>query len=615
MSGTSASGTSTSGTPANGTGTPTNGFDLLSWLTAPSADRGLRVAGPGGAWSFTSYADLADEVLGFAARLRAVDAPVGAVVTLLATEAKSFVVAFMGTLAAGLTPSPVAPPRAYRTTERYRAHLARIVDAARPAVVVTQHDTREAAEAVCAELGAKAVLVAAPAAVGAVAADPTAPGDAEVGGAPVRRAAEDLALLQFTSGSSGNPKGVRVSWGALTANVSAIRDWLRIGPQDVFASWLPLFHDMGLVGAMIMPVASGIDLWLMTPEQFVRSPERWLECFGRNGATVTTAPSFGYSYCARRVKPEQLRGSDFSAWRVAILGAERIDPQGVADFTALLGPHGFDPHALVGAYGLAESTLAVTGVTPGDGSPLLRTANPAAEFGTAIEAAGRGVLGPDRAAANWLVGCGSPVGDLRVRIVDDEGRSLPEGHFGEIAVAGSSVADGYLHADGRLTAFDRADLRTGDGGFLWEGQLYVVGRVADSLKVRGAALFAEDLEAELAGLDGLDAGRLVVLLGSVDGTDHVVLLVEAATADGWLEPAVNTLLAATGPELTPTVLLGRRGAIERTSSGKPRRRVLWQRLLRGTAEGWTPAHGTPPGAGTEDARATKDTKDTKGDAA
>ena len=580
-------------------------FRLLSWLRSPSTQTGLHVAEPGEGWSFIPYADLAVEVRDFAATLRAGDPAPGAVVTLLATEVKSFVVSFMGTLAAGLTPSPVAPPRSYRTTERYRAHLARIIEVARPEIVVTQEDTHAAAEAVCLELGAKAVLVPAP----GPGAPPRAPQPGAEPAQPTERAAEDLALLQFTSGSSGNPKGVRVSWGALTANVSAIRDWLRIRPGDVFASWLPLFHDMGLVGAMIMPLTSGIDLWLMTPEQFVRSPERWLDCFGRHGATVTTAPSFGYSYCARRVKPEQLQGTDFSAWRVAILGAERIDPQGVADFTTLIRPHGFDEHALVGAYGLAESTLAVTGVDPGQGSPLLRIANATAEFATPIEPAEQGLLGRDRVAANWLVGCGRPVGDLRVRILDEDGNPLPEGHFGQIEVAGSSVADGYLLGDGRLTAFDPDGLRTGDGGFLWRDELYVIGRVADSLKIRGATVFAEDLEAELARLDGLAAGRLVTLLGTVDGADHAVLLVEDPDTQEWLEPALNTLRASTSPEISLTVLAGRRGAIERTSSGKPRRRVLWQRLLRGEAADWTLVHSagaSPIPSGTDAPQADAD---------
>ncbi|MER7751449.1 AMP-binding protein [Kitasatospora sp. NPDC097643] len=567
--------------------TAAESFRLLSWLDSASPEKGLRVAESNGEWSFTPYSELAGEVRHFANELRATGAAPGSVVTILATEVKSFVTSFMGTLAAGLTPSPVAPPRSYRTMERYSAHLTRIIAVAEPSVVVTQEATHEAAEAICRELDAKARLVAAPPAHGG----PTA---AAADFARSDRADEELALLQFTSGSSGNPKGVRVSWGALTANVGAIRDWLSVGPEDVFASWLPLFHDMGLVGAMIMPVASGIDLWLMTPEQFIRSPERWLACFGRHGATLTTAPSFGYSYCARRVKPEQLADHDFSAWRVGILGAERIDPQGVADFTALTGPFGFDEHALVAAYGLAESTLAVTGVTPGDGSPMVRLGNGNSEFGTPATVLADGVLGRDRASGNWLVGCGRPVGDLAVRILDEDGNPVPEGHFGQIAVTGSSVADGYLYSDGTRTDFTGGVLATGDGGFLWQGQLYVIGRIADSLKVRGAAVFAEDLETELGTLPGLGSSRLVTLLGSVDAADHVVLLVEAADSAEWLDAAVNTLRAATGPEINVSVLLGRRGAVELTSSGKPRRRVLWHRLLRGDTAGWQPVHGTAP---------------------
>ncbi len=565
----------------------TESFSLLGWLESPRSASGLHVAEPNGGWSYTSYPDLADEVLRFAGVLRDADAEPGAVVALLATEVKSFVVAFMGTLAAGLTPAPVAPPRSYRTTDRYLGHLTRIFEVAEPAIVVTQAETHEAAVATLREVGGKATIVPAPSA------KESAPLPEEPLAESVSRQGEELALLQFTSGSSGNPKAVRVSWGALTSNIVAITEWLGTRTEDAFASWLPLFHDMGLVGAMIMPVTTGTDLWIMTPEQFIRSPERWLECFGRHGATLTTAPSFGYAYCAKRVRPEQLEGSDFSAWRVAILGAERIDPVAVADFTSLVRPFGFDEGTLMAAYGLAEATLAVTGVRPGEASPLVRMQTGHADFAEQVSALGRGKLGYDRAEGNWLVGCGRPIGDLQVQILDEDGVSLPDGHFGQIAVTGSSLADGYLHGDGRISLFG-SQLRTGDGGFRLSGELYVVGRVADSLKVRGATLFAEDLEAELARLAGLSAGRLVVLLGAVDGVDHAVLLVEDTTADGWLDRALNVLRASTANQVSLSVLLGRRGAIERTSSGKPRRRILWRALLDGTAVGWSPAFGAPP---------------------
>jgi acyl-CoA synthetase (AMP-forming)/AMP-acid ligase II len=295
------------------------------------------------------------------------------------------------------------------------------------------------------------------------------------------------------------------------------------------------------------------------------------------------------------VRPEQLAGYDLSAWRVAILGAERIDPVAVADFTALTRPFGFRETALIAAYGLAESTLAVSGVVPGAASPLLGMAPGQLTFGDPVQVNGHGVLGVDRAEGNWLTGCGQPVGDLSVRILDEEGMPLPEGRFGEIAVQGSSLADGYLHPDGHVSSFGPEGLRTGDGGFQWDGQVYVVGRIADSIKVRGSAVFAEDLEVELAALPGLNPGRLVVLLGYHDGAAHAVVLVEAASTKGWLDQAVNVVQSSATTHVQVSVLLGRNGAIKRTSSGKPRRRSLWLELLAGTAVNLRTAYGTPPG--------------------
>jgi len=346
---------------------------------------------------------------------------------------------------------------------------------------------------------------------------------------------------------------------------------------------------------MITPVITGTELWIMTPEQFIRSPRRWLDCFGHRGATLTTAPSFGYAYCARRVKPEQLAGSDYSNWRIAILGAERIDPVALYDFCDLVRPYGFGEGALVGAYGLAETTLAVTGVEPGAGSPLLRPAAASADLGQPVEVGGTGVLGVDRADGNWLSGCGKPIGGLEVRIIDEQGRAMPDGTFGEIVVSGSSVAEGYLEADGRIVPFAPDGLHTGDGGFVWEGQLYVVGRITDSLKVRGTMLFAEDLEAQLGQLEGLAGLQTVVLLGRHGDRDHAVLLVEDGSSGVWLDSAVATLRAATTAEINLAVLRGKRGAIDRTSSGKPRRRVLWRQLVAGPGAKWEPVYGTGPG--------------------
>jgi acyl-CoA synthetase (AMP-forming)/AMP-acid ligase II len=562
---------------------------LFDWLTAPRTDTGLYVAKDDEGWTYTSYADLALEVRQFAAALRHTGAEPGSGVALLVNEPKSFVIAFMGTLAAGLTPSPIGPRSSFRRVERYVGHLVRLFVAAKPAVVVAQEDVRDQVEVAVRRSGSDAATLFVPPA-GLAAAHRLLP-PAE----PVRRSEHELALLQFTSGSSGTPKGVRVSWRSLTANVTALRDWLDLRSDDIYAGWLPLFHDMGLIGGMITPIAAQIGVRLMTPEQFIRSPRRWLDCFGRGDATITTSPTFGYAYAARRVAPEELTGSDFSRWRVAVLGAERIDPVALADFSDLVEPSGFDVKALVSAYGLAESTLAVTASRPGaTGSVLANTAVSTPEAGRCVGVRGGGVLGRDRGTSNWLVGCGAPIGDMAVQIVDDEGRPLPDGVFGEIVISGSSLADGYVHADGTMTDFDRVGHRTGDAGFRWQGQLYVVGRIADSLKVRGAMLFAEDLEAELATASRLDPSRLAVLLGRADGADHAVVLVEEPEPQPWLSRLVATLSARTTVAVTCTVMTGRRGSIERTSSGKPRRRVMWSALLNGEPNGWTPVHGSPP---------------------
>jgi acyl-CoA synthetase (AMP-forming)/AMP-acid ligase II len=556
----------------------------LSWLRAPLPDKGLYVAQSANAWEYTSYTELATAVRSCGTNLRHLTGHQrGRVVALAVTEPRDFVVSFLGSLAAGLCPTPVVPRSSFRSASRYADHLARHLQAARPAVVVTESNDAAQVRAALLESPVDATVVSA-----SDLHQRTGPG--ELPDDPLH--ASDLALLQFTSGSSGRPKGVRVSWGALTANVAGISRWLGVQPDDVYAGWLPLFHDMGLIGGVVTPVAAQVDFRLMTPEQFIRSPLRWLDCFGRGDATITTAPSFGYAYAARRVRPADLHGADFRRWRAALLGAERIDPAAMADFTALLRPHGFDPRSLTPAYGLAENTVAVAGCRPGrsDGHLVaMSVTNPV--VGQRVGVRRQGTLGVDRGDRSTLVACGVALRGTQVAVVDDSGAPVGDGVLGEVTVRGSSLADGYLHADGSSTSFDRLGHRTGDAGFTWDGQLYVVGRFSDCLKVRGAMLFAEDLESELAALDGLDHGRVVVLLGHADGADHAVVLVEDDDPRRWLDQLTTTLRAHTGPDVACSVMTGQRGSIQRTSSGKPRRRVMWQGLLDRRLTGWTHVQG------------------------
>lgn len=566
---------------------------LLEWLVRPSENAGLHVARPSSGWVFTAYKDLADEVLAFAGGLAVRGLPASTVVTLMVSDPKQFIVSFFGCLLAGSTPSTVMPRGLFGKADGYLDHISGILAAASPKLVVVSAESAEFARIGLAKADVPAEITTFDAAL-------RSGGQAErviplAGLSPDR-----AALLQFTSGSSGDPKGVRVSWRALTANVVAIREWLGLTSADRVAGWLPLFHDMGLIGQMLTSIATRLDLWILTPEQFIRDPKRWVECFGRGGATIATSPSFGYSYAARRLSPDDLAGFDFSRWRVAILGAERIDPAGVGDFTALVAPLGFDPCALIGAYGLAESTLAVTGVRPGDGSPLVRVESTAVEPGSPVGAKRDGLLGQDRGSSEHLVGCGRPIGDMSVRILDDAGAEAAEGCIGEIVIAGTSLGDGYVLADGSKIDFVADGYRTGDAGFMHAGELFVVGRIGDCIKVRGAMVFAEDLETELASVAEVRHGQVAVLVGRSDGLDRAVALIERSNPEPWrdkVDKIVATLRSRTSPEFDCSVYVGRPGAIDRTSSGKPRRRVLWRGFLAGELAGWVPAAPAASGIG------------------
>jgi acyl-CoA synthetase (AMP-forming)/AMP-acid ligase II len=553
---------------------------LLEWLVRPREDAGMHIAEASG-WGFVAYRDVAGPVRAFAAGLSARGLPAGTVVNLMVGEPEPFVVSFFGCLLAGAIPSPVLPRSGFRKATGYVEHVSRIFTAADPGLVVAGEDSAVFAEKALALAGVAAeVATAAEVPRGAPAQAPQ----------PADLSPDRVALLQFTSGSSGDPKGVRVPWRALTSNVLAIRERLGLSAADRFAGWLPFFHDMGLIGQLLTSITTRMDLWLMTPEQFIRDPKRWLECFGRHGATMTMSPGFGYSYTARRVRPEELAGFDFSGWRVAVLGAERIDPCGVNDFSELVGPFGFDPSALVDGYGLAEATLAVTGGRPGSGSLLARVDGTAVGAGSPVGARRDGVLGRNPGSAEHLVSCGRPLAGMSVRILDDAGVPVPEGCIGEITVSGASLADGYVLADRGEINFEHSGHRTGDAGFLYAGELFVVGRIGDCIKVRGSMVFAEDLEAELESVAGVGPGCVAVLLGRSHGVDRAVALVETKSSpEGWHDRVLATLRARTSPHFDCSARVGRPGAISRTSSGKPRRRVMWRSFVADELTGWAPA--------------------------
>lgn len=535
----------------------TDARPLLSWLDDPPADRGIRFAGGAeGAWTFWGYDQLADLCRRAARGLVDLGVAAGDVVTIVERSGPRFVAMLFGAMLAGAVPSPVAPPMVFQDSAQYRRHVRGLLAAARPAIVVTGGDLVDRIGAICADVG-----------VG-----PTTATDAVIAasaGATGRRPA-NLALVQFTSGSSGHARGVRVPAEALEANVAAIRRWLAMTEEDATATWLPVHHDMGLIGCLITPIVNRSDIWVLEPEDFVHTPERYLRCFGVLGARLTAMPNFGLDYITRRVRPEMLKGSDFSEWRALIVGAERIAGATLDAFCRLLGPYGFARRSLLPAYGLAEATLAVTGLPLAE-EPVVVSVDPAS-----LTLGAQVAVVADSGDVPPVVGCGRPLAEVTVEITDESGGRLAEGRVGEVVVRGRSVAAGYL-AGGTTSpsSFSAGGLRTGDAGFVLDGQLFALGRLGDSMKLRGRTVFAEDLEAALVAV-GLPRHRIAVLLGVHAGLPTAVAVVEGATAR-WLADAAAVLGRQT--EGAHVVLLDApRVTIERTSSGKPKRRALWRRF-------------------------------------
>ncbi len=528
---------------------------LLGWLADPPADRGIRFAAAGESWDFWPYPRLARLVRQVAAGLAEHGVDRGDVVSVVQRSGPGFVGSLFGAMLAGAAPSPVAPPLMFQDRAAYRSHLTGLLAAARPALVVADAE-------LVAEISALAPGVR------------VLPSDAVLGDpdrAPAGGARTGLALLQFTSGSSGRARGVQVPYAALEANVAAIRRWLGMDGHRATASWLPLHHDMGLIGCLVTPVVDGSDVWLLAPEEFVQRPLRYLRCFAAPpagpGAALTAMPAFGLRYVARRVRPDALAGLDLSGWLAVIVGAERVPADALDRFHTLLGPFGLSRRSLLPAYGLAEATLAVTGLAIEEEWSAVRVAPASLTLGGSVSMA---------ADAPPLVGCGRPLAGVAVRIVDPAGGCLADGQVGEIEVRSPALMAGYRGAAESLTTLVGDSLRTGDAGFLLDGQLHVLGRLGDSMKVRARAVFAEDLEAALTGL-GLD--RLAVALGVRAGAPTAVAVLERPSPC-WPAQARELLQrSAEGAEVV--VVTARPGTIPRTSSGKPRRRELWQSFLAG----------------------------------
>ena len=546
---------------------------LRDWMTAPAAGTGVYFGDEADGWNFYSYVDLADRARRIATLLRERGLRTGENVCVVMPTTIDCVAAFYASWAAGGLFTPITPPM-FEDLETYTAHMSGILDVADPALIVTSRDFAELVRGAIAASGRTD--------------EPLIIDDATLAAtAPIAELVEpgELCLLQFTSGSTGSPRGVEITWGNLADNVIRIAGVVGWQDGDSTASWLPLYHDMGLIGALFMTITVQGDLYLLRPDQFVRDPARWLRAMTH--CKHCPSPAFTLKYVARRVRPQELEGLDFSDWRTLALGSEPVPPGDVVEFSNFLAGNGFDMSALTIAYGMAENTLHIT--TSARTSPVvaLRVDYAALRFGKPVDVLDRRelVAGVEISGDGWTSGLGRSTETSQVAIIDDDGTELPDGTVGEVVVTGESVARGYQgEYSNSSTRIANGKIFSGDAGFLYDGELFVLGRMGTSLKVRGRSVFMEDVEARVAAEIGIAPGKVAGVAIPNASEPQVAVFVERDAGD-WVEGARRAAAAVVGSTSAVRVVSGPRGLIRRTSSGKPRRRVMWQLLQEGALRG------------------------------
>ncbi|MBK3839473.1 non-ribosomal peptide synthetase [Paraburkholderia aspalathi] len=516
-----------------------------------------------------TYRELDTRARELAATLRSHAAP-GDRAMLLLPSGLDYPVAFLACLHAGIAAVPVYPPEPTQAQQFER--LLAILDDAQPRLLLTDLAHADAVHALAdeyAQPGSEAVTPL------TLPVDDPMRSNAATSNAPIDIDGTTIAFLQYTSGSTSTAKGVMVSHANLVANERAISAAMAFTPADTMVSWLPLFHDMGLIGGLIAPLFGGFPLVLMTPQHFLEAPIRWLKAIAAYRGTVSGGPNFAFQLCADRVRAAQLEGIALDSWRVAFCGAEPIRAETLSQFAGHFAAQGFDANALFPCYGLAEATLLVSGAEPGKGMTVRHVAPQALSEG-ALNTTGEGVV---------LVSCGRVPQAHSVRVVESGSHAvLDDGRIGEIWVSGPSVATGYWQnpqasAETFVTGDAPAErwLRTGDLGCVLDGELFVTGRVKDLIIVRGQNTYPQDVEAMLAKrVERVRKGRIIAFAATENGTEGIGIAAEVSHAVAKADPTelfaqINRAIAETHGEPASVILLLAPGKLPRTSSGKLRR--------------------------------------------
>jgi fatty-acyl-CoA synthase len=503
------------------------------------------------------YADLRRDALANARRFVGLGVKPGDRVALIAETGPDFAAAFFGAIYAGVWPVPLPLPTSFGGGEAYVEQLKVMLTSCDPALFLYPTEIAQFAGAAASALGVAAREWETLAAIEAPAVALPRPGT------------DEIAYLQYSSGSTRFPHGVAVTHRALLDNLRAHGLGLKVEDTDRVVSWLPWYHDMGLVGCLLSPIANQLSVDYLKTEDFARRPLAWLDLVTRNpGTTLSYSPTFGYDICARRTSSQTRAGDrfDLSRWRIAGNGADMIRPDVMQAFVDCFAEAGFNASAFCPSYGLAEATLAVSLMPPGEGIRLELVEE------TELSGAAADRKRPRRFRA--IVNCGKPVTGMEVEVRGLDGSPLPDRGIGQLFVRGASVMSGYFRDPASTAACLDANgwLDTGDMGYLSKGYVFIVGRAKDMIIINGRNHWPQDIEWAVEQLPGFKAGDIAAFaITAQSGEETPAVLVHCRVSDpgerGRLRDDIRERVRAiTG--ITPVVELVPPRTLPRTSSGK-----------------------------------------------
>ena len=470
-----------------------------------------------------TYRSLMSSACGYARALIKAGVEPGEVVVLILDHSEALVSAFFGSVLLGAIPTIMPFLSEKLSPDHYRKSLSALFEITAPSAVITRPEFApevQAAKAGQRDTGLRTVLIA-----DEIDSRPAAEcgSGAQDSFAGLKRSAEEVVLLQHSSGTTGLQKGVALSHRAVFNQLESYRRALHLTAEDVIVSWLPLYHDMGLIAGFLLPILNRVPLVLMSPFDWVRAPYKLLQAVSNYRGTLTWMPNFAYNFCAQKIRARDLQAVDLSSWRAVINCSEPMHWRSHQAFLESFQPYGLRPEALATCYAMAENVFAVT--QGGIDTPVSVDQVSQEVLLSHQEA----VPMPNSDSATRMLSAGRPIVNTRLRILDPQGRELPERQIGEIALQSDCMLDGYYHrSDLTEKAFLDGWYLTGDLGYLANGELYVTGRKKDLIIVGGKNIYPQDLERLAGEVPGIHPGRVVAfgVFNERSGTEDVVIIAE-----------------------------------------------------------------------------------------